>query len=115
MIGIKQKPRFKGKLIVLIDEYVQSESETALSFIKTFPNVTVIGQPTAGSNGNAALINLPGNYSVYFTAADMSYPDGTSAVGDGIQPDIYVKRTIEGIKNNNDEVLEKAIEYIEKN
>lgn len=111
MIGIKQKPKFKGKLIILIDEYVQSASETALSFIKTFPNVTVIGQPTAGSNGNAALINLPRNYSVYFTAADMSYPDGTSAVGDGIQPDIYVKKTIESIKNNKDDVLEKAIEY----
>lgn len=115
MIGIKQKPKFKGKLIILIDEYVQSASETALSFIKTFPNVTLIGQPTAGSNGNAALINLPGNYSVLFTAADMSYPDGTSAVGDGIHPDIYVKKTIEGVKNNKDEILEKAIEYIKYN
>lgn len=115
MIGIKQKPKYNGKLIILIDEYVQSASETALSSIETFPNVTLIGQPTAGSNGNAALINLPGNYSVYFTAAGMSYPDGMSAVGDGIQPDIYVKRTIEGIKNNKDEILEKAIEYAKSN
>lgn len=115
MIGIKQKSKFKGELIILIDEYVQSASETALSFIKTFPNVTLIGQPTAGSNGNAALINLPGNYSVLFTAADMNYPDGTSAVGDGIQPDIYVKKTIEGVKNNKDDVLEKAIEYAKNN
>ncbi len=115
MIGIKQKPKYNGKLIILIDEYVQSASETALSSIETFPNVTLIGQPTAGSNGNAALINSPGNYSVYFTAADMSYPDGTSAVGDGIQPDIYVKKTIEGIKTNKDEVLEKAIEYAKNN
>ena len=112
MIGIKQKPKYNGKLIILIDEYVQSASETALSFIKTFPNVTLIGQPTAGSNGNAASINIPGNYSVLFTATGMSYPDGTSAVCDGIQPDIYVKRTIEGIKNNKDDVLERAIEYI---
>lgn len=115
LIGIKQKPKFKGKLIILIDEYVQSASETALSFIKTFPNVTLIGQPTAGSNGNAALFNLPGNYSVYFTAADMNYPDGTSAVGDGIQPDIFVTPTIEGIKSQKDEVLEKAIEYAKNN
>lgn len=110
-IGKKQKRKYKGQLIVLIDEYLQSESETALLFIKTFPNVTLIGQPTAGSNGNAAIINLPGDYFVYFTAARMNYPDGTSAVGDGILPDVYAKRTIEGIKNQKDEVLEKALEF----
>jgi C-terminal processing protease CtpA/Prc len=42
------------------------------------------------------------------------YPDGKGTQRVGIVPDIVVKPTIEGIKNGKDEVLEKAIEMIEK-
>jgi C-terminal processing protease CtpA/Prc len=40
------------------------------------------------------------------------YPDGTETQRIGIVPDVVVKPTIEGIKKNRDEVLEKAIELI---
>jgi len=48
------------------------------------------------------------------TSVMIHYVDGTPAVGNGIQPDIYVEPTIEGMMNMKDEVLEKAIEYAKK-
>ena len=39
---------------------------------------------------------------------------GTIVLPIGIVPDIEVKPTIKGIRNNKDEVLEKAIELISK-
>jgi C-terminal processing protease CtpA/Prc len=40
------------------------------------------------------------------------YPNGGETQRIGIVPDIEVKPTIEGIRNNKDELLEKAIEII---
>jgi len=42
------------------------------------------------------------------------YPDKTETQRIGIVPDIEIKPTIEGVRNNKDELLEKAIELIEK-
>jgi C-terminal processing protease CtpA/Prc len=42
------------------------------------------------------------------------YPDGTETQRVGIIPDIYVTPTIKGIKEGRDELLEKAIEIINK-
>lgn len=38
--------------------------------------------------------------------------DGSQHHGIGILPDIYVKKTIEGIKEGRDEFLEKAVEVV---
>jgi C-terminal processing protease CtpA/Prc len=40
------------------------------------------------------------------------YPDGKETQRIGIIPDVEVKPTIEGIKNERDEVLEKAVNWI---
>lgn len=42
------------------------------------------------------------------------YPDGIPTQRVGIVPDIRVEPTIDGIKNKRDEVLEKAIEVINR-
>ena len=109
--GKKQKAKYKGKLIILIDEYTQSAGETFVAAMKTLPNVTLAGNSTSGTNGEATLITLPGGFQFRMTSAMIHYPDGSPSVGDGIQPDILVKPTIYGIKNRKDEVLEKAIEF----
>lgn len=110
-VGKKQKARYKGKLIILIDEYIQSAGETFVAAMKTFPNVTLVGNATSGTNGEATLITVPGGFQFRMTSAMIHYPDGSPSVGKGLQPDLLVKPTIEGIKNQKDEVLEKAIEY----
>lgn len=114
-VGKRQKPKYQGKLILLTDQHIQSAGETLLMAFQTFPNVTLVGSPTSGTNGEATIITLPGGYTYRMTSAMIHYLNGTPSVGEGIQPDIFVVPTIEGMTNMKDEVLEKAIEYAKNN
>lgn len=109
--GKYQKMKYKGKLIFLINENIQSSGETKTATFKTYPNTIFIGSSTAGTNGEATLISLPGGYKFRMTSAKITYMDGSPSVGKGIQPDIFVVPTKEGLLQNQDEVLQKAIDY----
>lgn len=63
---------------------------------------------------NLTDITLVGCHQKYITDIGVFHPDGTETQRIGIVPDIEVKPTIEGIKNRRDEVLEKAIEVINR-
>lgn len=107
-----QGAAYKGKLVVLVNENSQSQSEyTAMAF-KAVDNSTIIGSTTAGADGNVSTILLPGGLRTMISGIGIYYPDGTETQRVGIVPDLVVKPTIEGIKKGRDEVLEKAIETI---
>ncbi len=76
------------------------------------PNVTVIGDTTAGADGNVSPINLPGGVFTYFSGIGIYYPDGEDTQRRGVKIDVPVKPTIKAIKEGKDELLEKAIEII---
>ncbi|MGC3977420.1 MAG: S41 family peptidase [Paludibacteraceae bacterium] len=105
---------YKGKLVVLVNEKSQSQAEyTAMAF-RSVKNSKIIGSTTAGADGNVSIILLPGGLSSLISGIGVYYPDGRETQRVGIIPDIVVKPTIKGIKEGRDEVLEKAIELLEK-
>jgi carboxyl-terminal processing protease len=108
------KNAYKGKVILLFNESSQSHAEFTLMALQTASNVTSIGSQTAGADGNVSIITFPGNYQTYMTGIGIYYPDGRETQRIGIVPDIEIKPTIAGIKQMRDEVLEKAIEIINK-
>jgi C-terminal processing protease CtpA/Prc len=74
---------------------------------------TIIGTHTAGTNGNMASVDLPvAGISFSYTGLLVTKPDGSPLHGVGILPDIEVKPTIQGIRNGKDEILEKAISFL---
>jgi C-terminal processing protease CtpA/Prc len=75
-------------------------------------NTTIIGSTTAGTDGTARQIYLPGNLKTMITGYGVFYPDGKQTQRVGIVPDIIISPTIKGIKNGKDEVLDMAIEII---
>ena len=106
--------RYKGKLVVLVNEKSQSQAEyTAMAF-RAATNTTIVGSTTAGADGNVSTILLPGGLSTMISGIGVYYPNGTETQRIGIVPDVTVKPTIEGIKKGKDEVLEKAIEIINR-
>jgi len=113
-VGEKNKDYYKGKVVILINEVTQSQAEHTTMAFKVAPKVTVIGSTTAGADGNVSTFYLPGNIRTMISGIGVYYPDGTETQRIGIVPDIVIKPTIEGIKNSKDELLEKAIELIEK-
>lgn len=111
--GSLAKKKFKGPVVVLVNELSQSQAEyTAMAF-RAAPNATVVGSTTAGADGNISPILLPGGLRTMISGIGVYYPDGTPTQRVGIVPDVEVKPTIEGIREGRDELLEKAIEIIE--
>jgi C-terminal processing protease CtpA/Prc len=56
---------------------------------------------------------VPGGLCISFTGEIICHPDGTQLQRRALQPDIAVKPTIAGMRAGKDEVLAKAIEYLE--
>lgn len=106
------KKSYEGKIAILINETTQSSAEYHTMAFRTAPNAKVFGSTTAGADGNVSDIKLPGNISTMISGIGIYYPDGRETQGIGIVPDVEVKPTIDGIKNNKDEVLEKATKWI---
>ena len=107
-----QGEAYKGKLIVLVNELSQSQAEyTAMAF-RAGNNTTIIGSTTAGADGNASTIMLPGGLRTMISGIGVYYPNEEETQRAGIVPDIEVKPTIEGIRKGKDELIEKAIEII---
>lgn len=106
------KKSYAGKIAILINETTQSSAEYHTMAFKTSPNAKVFGSTTAGADGNVSDIKLPGNISTMISGIGIYYPDGKETQRIGIVPDVEVKPTIDGIKNNKDEVLEKATKWI---
>lgn len=109
----KSKNNYKGKLIVLVNEFTQSQAEYTSMAFKAGNNTTIIGSTTAGADGNVSRIFLPGNLKTMISGIGVYYPDGTETQKIGIIPDIKLTPTIKGIKEGKDELLEKAIEIIQ--
>ena len=101
---------------MLINAEAISYSETVCMIFKAYcDDVTFVGAPTTGANGNISTIYVPGGMAFNFTSLDWHFPNGDQLQRIGIIPDIYVQETIEGIKLGKDEILEKTIELIEAN
>lgn len=103
-----------SKIVFLIDAKAISYAESYLSFIENYKLGTLIGQPTAGTNGNVNYFSIHGNLTIRFTGMKVLKHNGSRHHGIGIQPNIYAEPTINGIRNGRDDVLEKAIDYLEK-
>ncbi len=105
-----RQPHLNAQIIYLIDGRAISWAESYSSIIEHYKLATIVGQPTAGTNGDVNNLNLPGGYSIYFTGLKVVKLDGSQHHGVGTTPDVYVDKTIKGIRENRDEFLEKAIE-----
>lgn len=102
------------QIIFITDGRAISYAESFMGYIEGYELGTIIGQPTAGTNGNINPFELPGGYRLTWTGMKVRKHDGSQHHAIGVTPDIYVNKTIEGIKAGRDEYLEKAIELTEK-
>ncbi len=101
-----------GKIVILVDESSQSQSEyTAMAF-RAAPNATVVGSTTAGADGNVSAIPLPGGLRSMVSGIGVFYPDKRPTQRIGIVADVEATPTIQGIRSGRDEVLEVALRQI---
>lgn len=110
--GFENKDYYRGKTILLVNEDTYSQSEWMAMSYKTAGNTTIIGSQTAGTDGNAIDIDFR-KFHTRYTGIGVYYPDRRPTQRIGIVPDIEVKPTIKGIQEGKDEVLERALVFIE--
>ncbi len=103
---------YKGKVVVIVNAETQGQAEYAVMALQSAPNVTVIGNTTAGAAGNLSDIVLPGGIKTMFSGTGALYPDGTETQRKGVKINKVVKPTIKGITENRDELLEEAVKMI---
>ncbi|WP_098744632.1 S41 family peptidase [Paenibacillus sp. EZ-K15] len=103
---------YKGKVVILINEHTMSNGEFTTMLLRKTENSIVLGRPTAGADGNLFRITLPGNIKTGISGIGIFYPDKKPTQRIGVQPDIRLDPTIEGIMEGRDEYVEKAVEII---
>jgi C-terminal processing protease CtpA/Prc len=107
-------PRLTDNVAFLTDGRAISFAETYLGIVEHYQLAAIVGQPTAGANGNVNHITLPGNYTILWTGMKVLKHDGSQHHGVGIQPTVLVSRTLQGVREGRDEQLERAIELLKK-
>jgi carboxyl-terminal processing protease len=109
-----KKDPFGGKIIVLVDERTMSLAEFFTMALQVRPNTIVMGSQTWGADGDRVLVDIPGAINIGFSSLGVFYPDKSICQRKGIKIDIPVKRTIKGVSQNRDEILERAIALLKK-
>ncbi|MET3880309.1 S41 family peptidase [Chitinophaga sp. OAE865] len=110
--GSKNKDYYKGKVVILVDATTQSNAEFVTMALRLAPRAVVLGSTTAGADGNISFFSLPGGIQTLITGIGVYYPDGRETQRTGIGPDIVMEPTVKGIRENRDELLDKALAII---
>ena len=99
------KPPYRGKVLMLINEETQSQAEHSGLMFEAACDMAYVGSESAGSNGDVTKVVLPGNLTVQFTGQGVRHADGRQLQRKGLQPDVPVKPTLNGLRSGRDEVL----------
>lgn len=107
-------PRIGGRVVFLTDGRAISYAESVMGYVADRKLGTIVGAPTAGTNGNVARISLPsGRLSISFTGMLVTRHDGRTPFHlEGVTPDLPAAPTIAGLRAGRDEVLERGLDAI---
>ena len=105
--------RYTRPTVMLVDERTISQAEHTGLFFEAANGTRFVGSATMGANGDVTNVVLPGNIVVYFTGHDVRHADGRQLQRLGLQPNVVIRPTIQGIREGRDEVLERAVQLIE--
>lgn len=108
-----EKLSYSGNIYVLVDENTQSKGEFNAMVLQAYHKTLIIGSQTAGTDGSASQIILPGNYITFMTSEGVYYPDWRETQKTGIVPQIKIEMNNKDIINGEDTVLKKTIELAE--
>jgi carboxyl-terminal processing protease len=104
---------FKGRIVVLVSAETAGAAEQFLEPLVFASRVTLIGDTTAGAGGTAVDIVFPTGGILSLTSQQPVWEKGYGN-GKGFPPDLRVIPTATGLASGKDEVLNAAIQFLEK-
>lgn len=107
----KARPKYRGKVAVLLGQANMSSCEAFLLMMKQVPNCKLVGDTSYGSSGNPKPIDLGNGVTVFLPSWKAMRPDGTCFEAEGIKPDVIVKARPTK-KSRRDPVLQAALKLL---
>lgn len=107
----KGRVHFNKPVVVLANRGSFSATNNFVSIMKSLPNVTIVGDTTGGGCGLPFTSELPNGWSIRFSAAPITGPDG-QLTEFGVEPDVKVDMTQDDIAQGKDTILEEAFEIL---
>ena len=104
---------YNKPIVVLANRGSFSATNNFVSIMKSLPNVTVVGDTTGGGCGLPFTSELPNGWSIRFSAAPITGPDG-QLTEFGVEPDVKVDMTETDMAQGKDTILEKAFEILQQ-
>jgi carboxyl-terminal processing protease len=101
--------QYRGPVVLLIDEFVFSSAEHFVAGLHDSGRAVTVGANTAGSSGNPVQ-RQAGGFRYQISRWREYRTTGELIEGGGIPADVVVMPTVEGVRAQRDEVLERAIE-----
>jgi len=116
-IMYKTKPsdrvRYDKPIVILTDAFTVSAAEVFLLYTKQITDITQIGTYTSGDFSDISMERfLPNGWSYQFSIMKFLTPEGISLDGLGHEPNVFINNEASDIENDNDLVLEAAIDFI---
>jgi C-terminal processing protease CtpA/Prc len=103
-------PRIMGKIIVLTNGRAISYAESILGYFADLHLATIVGSPSAGTNGDVQNFYTPSGYRLTFTSLRVTHHDGVTPFHlRGVIPDVAVNPTLQDVRAGRDVVLEQAL------
>ncbi len=103
---------FTGPMVLMVSNKTVSAAENFSMMLVGRPDLTIVGQPSAATNGNITGAFLPGGCYMYFTGMEVLFPGGETFHGTGIVPDVEVVPTPAQFRDGVDPELEAAIDAL---
>lgn len=106
------EPHIDGNVAFITDGRAISYAESVLGFVEHYGLGEIVGQPTAGANGNVNSFVLPGGFTVAWTGMRVVKHDASQHHLVGVRPTVPASRTIRGVREGRDELLEVALQAV---
>lgn len=106
-------PRYTSNSMFIIDGRVISSGESVMSIVEHYKLGKIVGEQTAGTNGNINSFQVFGLYQFWHTEMYIPRHDGTVFHGVGVIPQVKLKpNSIKDIVEGRDVFIQEAIKML---
>ena len=103
---------YRNPVALLIGPHTASAAESFAVAFDVMRRGKMIGQPTAGTNGQPVSVSLPGGGFASIASTRVRYANGKGFMFTGVKPDIYIQPRLADLRDRRDVVLTAALQYL---
>lgn len=111
---VPEAPHIGGPVVWITTSRAASFAESVMGFVPAHGLGPIVGEPTAGANGNVNPFTTPGGFQVSWTGMRVTTHAGVSLHGIGIAPSIPVTRTLADVREGRDPWREAALHEVRR-